>query len=200
MGETQRKSSQPASESLAPLLAPLQALQNLLVQFNQQGVIIGGIAASLLGTPRYTVDLDAVFLLSVDDIPNLIREAARQGIEPRIPDAKQFARKNRVLLLRHTASGTDIDLSLGILPFEYEMVERSNLINVGTLQLRLPTPEDLIIMKAIAHRPKDLTDIQAIAGSNPDLDKERIRYWVEQFGEALDLPELWYEIEKLLKE
>jgi len=182
------------------LLAPLQALQNLLVQFNQQGVIIGGIAASLLGTPRYTVDLDAVFLLSVDDIPNLIREAARQGIEPRIPDAKQFARKNRVLLLRHTASGTDIDLSLGILPFEYEMVERSNLINVGTLQLRLPTPEDLIIMKAIAHRPKDLTDIQAIAGSNPDLDKERIRYWVEQFGEALDLPELWYEIEKLLKE
>lgn len=200
MGETQRKSSQPASESLAPLLAPLQALQNLLVQFNQQGVIIGGIAASLLGTPRYTVDLDAVFLLSVDDIPSLIREAARQGIEPRIPDAKQFARKNRVLLLRHTASGTDIDLSLGILPFEYEMVERSNLINVGALQLRLPTPEDLIIIKAIAHRPKDLTDIQAIAGSNPDLDKERIRYWVEQFGEALDLLDLWNEIDKLLKE
>jgi predicted nucleotidyltransferase len=103
-----------------------------------------------------------------------------------------------VLLLRHTPSGTAIDLSLGILPFEYEMVERSNLVNIGTLQLRLPTPEDLIIMKAIAHRPKDLTDIQAIAASHPDLDKERIRYWVEQFGEALDLPELWNEINKLL--
>ena len=198
MGKTQRKSSQPENEGLAPLLAPLQALQNLLAQFNHQGVIIGGIAASLLGTPRFTVDLDAILLLSTDDIPELLQEAARQGIEPRIPDAMSFARKNRVLLLRHTASSTDIDLSLGILPFEYEMVERSNLVNVGKLQLRLPTPEDLIIMKAIAHRPKDLMDIQAIAASHHDLDKMRIRYWVEQFGEALDLPELWNEISKNL--
>ena len=198
MGKTQRKSSQPENEGLAPLLAPLQALQNLLAQFNHQGVIIGGIAASLLGTPRFTVDLDAILLLSTDDIPELLQEAARQGIKPRIPDVMSFARKNRVLLLRHTASSTDIDLSLGILPFEYEMVERSNLVNVGKLQLRLPTPEDLIIMKAIAHRPKDLMDIQAIAASHHDLDKMRIRYWVEQFGEALDLPELWKEISKNL--
>jgi len=65
-------------------------------------------------------------------------------------------------------------------------------------RLRLPTPEDLIIMKAVAHRPKDLADIQAIAANYPDLDKERIRFWVVQFGEALDLPELWIQILKLL--
>jgi len=65
-------------------------------------------------------------------------------------------------------------------------------------RLRLPTPEDLIIMKAVAHRPKDLVDIQAIAANYPDLDKERIRFWVVQFGEALDLPELWIQILKLL--
>ena len=198
MGQDKRKSKQPATESIAPLLDPLQALQNLMAEYNHQGVIVGGIAASLLGTPRYTVDLDAVFLLHVDEIPSLLEKAAIQGVEPRIPDAIHFARKNRVLLLRHTASGTDIDLSLGILPFEYEMVERSKLVEIGKLQVRLPTPEDLIIMKAIAHRPKDLTDIQAIAANYPDLDKERIRYWVEQFGEALDLPELWNDISKNL--
>jgi hypothetical protein len=53
-------------------------------------------------------------------------------------------------------------------------------------------------MKAVAHRPKDLADIQAIAANYPDLDKERIRFWVVQFGEALDLPELWIQILKLL--
>ena len=58
--------------------------------------------------------------------------------------------------MRHTASGTDIDLSLGFLPFEVEMVERSSLVELGPVKLRLPTPEDLIIMKAIAHRHKDL--------------------------------------------
>ena len=53
-------------------------------------------------------------------------------------------------------------------------------------------------MKAIAHRPRDLGDIQSITASNPNLDTERILFWVEQFGEALDMPELWVEIEKLL--
>jgi hypothetical protein len=161
-------------------------------------VIIGGVAASLLGTPRYTVDLDAVLLLDFEDIPTLLLEAAKVGIQPRIPDPIGFAHKSRVLLLRHNASGIDIDLSLGILPFEVEMVERSTLVGVGTLKLRIPTPEDLIIMKAIAHRQKDLLDIQSIAASHPELDKERIRFWVEQFGEALDLPHIWEDIEKLL--
>jgi hypothetical protein len=162
------------------------------------GWIIGGVAVSLLGIPRYTVDLDAVFLVSLDDVPRLLAEAAKQGIEPRIADPIGFARKNRVLLLQHSVSGMDIDLSLGILPFEFEMVERSRVVEIGSLKMRLPTPEDLIIMKSVAHRQKDLADIQGIAASHPILDKERIRFWVEQFGEALDLPELWQEIEKLL--
>jgi len=173
-------------------------LQSLLSRFHERGVIVGGVAASLLGTPRYTVDLDAVFLLNFDDIPRLLTEAGKLGIAPRIADVAGFARKTRVLLLRHTVSGTDIDLSLGILPFEVEMVERSRVVDLGPITLRLPMPEDLIIMKAVAHRPKDLADIQAIAASHPGLDRERIRFWVEQFGEALDLPELWKMISQLL--
>jgi hypothetical protein len=43
-----------------------------------------------------------------------------------------------------------------------------------------------------------ITDIQAIAAIHPYLDKERIRFWVEQFGVALELPNLWNEVEKLL--
>jgi hypothetical protein len=42
MGKAKRKSSRPAPENVAPLLAPLQALQNLLSQFHERGVIIGG--------------------------------------------------------------------------------------------------------------------------------------------------------------
>lgn len=78
------------------------------------------------------------------------------------------------------------------------MVQRSKFVDVGTIQLRLPTPEDLIILKAVAHRPKDQEDIRAIASSQPHLDKKRIQYWVEQFGVALDFPDLWSMITKLL--
>jgi hypothetical protein len=49
-----------------------------------------------------------------------------------------------------------------------------------------------------ARRPKDLSDIQAIAASHPDLDKERIRYWLEQFGEVLETTDLWGTISRLL--
>lgn len=139
-----------------------------------------------------------MILLSVDDVPRLIEAAAKQDMLPRIQNAKLFARKNRILLLRHQPSSTNIDISLGILPFEVEMVERSKMVEVGSLRLRLPTPEDLIILKAVAHRPKDLEDINAIALSHPGLDIKRIQFWVEQFGQALDIPDLWEKISRLL--
>lgn len=94
--------------------------------FDHQGVIIGGIAISLLGQARFTEDLDAMVLLSVGEIPHFLQVAQKEGIEPRILQADEFARHNRVLLLHHTASQTNIDISLGILPFEQEMVARSS--------------------------------------------------------------------------
>ncbi len=174
---------------------PLEALDNLLVQFDNRGVVIGGIAVSLLGQARFTEDLDAMFLLSVDEIPRFLKIAGQEGIEPRISQAEDFARQNRVLLLRHTSSQTNIDISLGILPFEQEMVERSVVYAIDdALNIRLPTPEDLIIMKAIAHRPKDLLDIQGLVQKHPKLDRKRIQDWVLQFADVLERPELWDDI------
>jgi hypothetical protein len=71
--------------------------------------------------------------------------------------------------------------------------------NAGALSVRLPTPEDLIIMKAIAHRPKDLLDIQAVVENHPDLDVARIKSWVKQFADVLEMPSLWDDIESILK-
>lgn len=184
--------------SLEPFRAAIMSLQRLLETFNERGVIIGGVAVGFLGKPRFTADIDAVFLLSIKDIPQFIDRAQAEGIIPRIHDAADFARKNRVLLLKHSPTDTDIDVSLGILPFEEEMVERAKTQSFAGLSVRLPTPEDLIIMKAIAHRPKDLDDIRTIADKYPALDKNRVKEWVRSFGDALELPDLWEQIENLL--
>ena len=160
----------------------------------------GGAAVGILGRARFTEDVDAMFLLSSKDLPHLLELAKEEGIEPRIDNAVDFARKNRVLLLRHTLTDTGIDISLGALPFEEEMVERSMLHEVDeALQLRLPTPEDLIIMKAIAHRSKDLEDIRTIADKYPNMDVKRIEAWVKAFGEVLETPDLWDLVKPLLK-
>lgn len=181
-----------------PFLAPLAALQRLLARFGDRGMVIGGIAASLLGQPRLTADIDAVILLDIAELPRLLEAAAIEGLIPRIDDAEAFARQNRVLLLQHEESGIPVDISLGTLPFEKEAVERSVVRMVGGVDIRLPTPEDLVILKAVAHRPKDLLDIQAILESHPDLDRERVRRWVSEFAEALQMPELWDDIARWL--
>ena len=186
-------------KSLEPFRATIESLQRLLREFDDRGVIIGGVAVGFLGKPRFTADVDAVFLLSIRDIPHFIKLAQVENISPRIQNAEEFARKNRILLLKHDPTETDIDISLGILPFEEEMVERGSTKSFANLSIRLPTPEDLIIMKAIAHRPKDLEDIRTIADKYPDLDVSRIEAWVKSFGEVLESPDLWNQIKPLLK-
>jgi len=194
MGETEGKTAVTPAEEIAPLLSPLTAVQKLLARFDDRGVVIGGIASSLLGRPRFTADVDVVILLAIDDLPRLVQAAAQEGLEPRIPNAEDFAGRHRVLLLRHQSSGINVDISLGILPFEREAVERSIVHQVGALAIRLPTPEDLIIFKAVAHRPKDMQDIPAIIANHPSLDRERIKHWVIEFAQVLEMPELWDDI------
>jgi len=185
----------PRLERKEPFHDPLEALERLLSHFGHRGVVIGGIAVGLLSQTRFTEDLDAMVLLSMDDIPHFLAAAEKEGIVPRIDQVEDFAKRSRVLLLRHTHSQTNIDISLGVLPFEEEVIQRSIAHTIDDmLTIRLPTPEDLIIMKAVAHRPKDLLDIQGIIQSNPGLDRKRIQDWVVQFATLLEMPELWEDI------
>lgn len=184
---------------LEPLLAPIAAIQRLIEKLGGQGIIIGGVAASLLGQPRLTADADVLLLLSIEEVPLLIELAQAEGLYPRFSDVLDFASRSRVVLLRHAESGINVDISLGLLPFEVEAVERSQEYLAGSLTVRLPTPEDLIILKAVAHRPKDMLDIEAVLAAQPHVDKERIAFWVQQFAELLEMPELWTDVENMLQ-
>ncbi|MBI1794648.1 MAG: nucleotidyltransferase [Chloroflexi bacterium] len=188
-------------DGIEPFFEPLESLQRLLSRFDDRGVIIGGAAVSILGKARYTEDLDAMFLLSTQEIPRLLEAAKGEGIEPRIANAAEFAKKSRVMLLKHVISNTNIDISLGVLPFEQEIVERSVVYQIdAVLRLRLPTPEDLIILKAVAHRPKDMEDIRILADKYPNLDIARIKQWTKSFAEVLEMPGLWDDIAQMFKE
>jgi len=140
-----------------------------------------------------------MILLSLDKIPDLLKVAETFDIVPRMESIIDFARQHRVLLLRHRESGVNIDINLGMLPFEIEIVKRSQLKTIGELQIRLPSVEDLIIMKAVANRMKDKIDIQNMVQVNPNLDQKRIKKWVTQFATVLEQPELWTDLERILK-
>lgn len=161
-------------------------------------VVIGGVAASLLSRPRVTRDVDVVVLAGKCPVEGLIAQASEFGFVPRLTDAAAFAQKSRVLLLRHQATAIDVDVSLGILPFEQEMISRSRPIQIGDACLPLPTPEDLIITKAVAGRTRDMADIEALIEAHPELDRRRVRTWVRAFAEALEIPEMFSRLDALL--
>lgn len=163
-----------------------------------KNLIIGGIAASMLGKVRFTADIDGLILLPEEKLEKFLKKANRYGISARVTNAIEFAKKNRVLLLKHISSGINIDLSLALLPFEIESLKRGKIFKIEKLAFRLPTPEDLIIMKAVAHRPIDLEDIRAILETNPGLDFKRIKYWVREFAKILEMPEIFDDFKKQL--
>ena len=178
------------SPSLSPE-ATLGALVNWLRSEKVPGVIIGGIAASLLSRPRLTQDVDVLILLEERRWESFLIAGVRFGFLPRIGDALVFA---------HRPSGVDVDISLAGLPFEEESIAQARWTKVGRLSLPLPTPENLIIMKAVAHRPQDMADIMALLDANLKMNFRRVRRWVKEFSTALGAPDILSDLESLLQQ
>jgi len=181
-----------------PLVKTLSVLKKLMNKLGCPWMIIGGVAASLLGKPRFTADVDVVIIIDLKDLPNIIKTAEKLGLEPRIQDAESFARKNRVLLLQYKKSSINVDISLGLLPFEQEAIKKSRQLKVGGLNLNFPMVEDLIIFKAVANRSQDLLDIQELVNANPKLDAKYIKKALKEFATVLEMPEILKETEKIL--
>lgn len=171
---------------LAGLLAAIRAATTWLAASEVPHAIVGGVAASLHGKPRVTKDVDLVALAEDSTWSALLEAARKQKIQPRIQAPLDFAKTTRVLLLVHKPSAIEIDLSFGMLPFEREVVERAVQRKVKAVSFSLATAEDVVVMKALALRPRDVVDIEGILDAVPDLDLERVRKIVSQLSAALE--------------
>ncbi len=185
-------------ETLVPLLGTLRDLVAWLKANRTQGLIIGGVAASILGRPRVTRDVDALVLLDEKDWNEFLSAGTEFGFVARVIGPLDFARKAKVLLVRHKPSGIDVDVTFGALPFEREAITHAVWVNIKGVRLPLPTPEDLIIMKAVAHRPRDLADIESIIDAHPEINLRKIRGWVKEFSIAIEIPDILNDLEKIL--
>lgn len=166
--------------------APLPELLRWWKSQRTPGVVIGGLAVSLLSKPRITHDIDGLVLVPVKKWAAFLKAGRKFGFVPRDPDPLKIAREGRVLPLRHAPTGIDVDVLFGEILLEEEIVARAIEVKVAKIVVPLATPEDLIIMKAIAHRPKDLLDIDALLDAHPSLDLQRVRRWVHDIASAVE--------------
>jgi hypothetical protein len=161
-------------------------------------MIIGGLAVALRGSPRTTKDVDAVVLVPEASWSAFLKQGKEHHFSPRIPDALPFARKSRMLLLHHRPSKLNVDISLGDLPFEYEAIARATEVTVQGEQIPLATVEDLIILKAVPGRDRDLIDIASLLNLHRDVDADYIRRHVDEFAQQLETPEIYLEVDRML--
>ena len=122
---------------------------------------IGGLAVIRWGEIRMTQDID-LCLLSGFGNEEFYIDRLLSSFNSRITDAKDFAIKNRVLLLS-SSNGISIDLSLSGINFEENMIARSTYFDFAPeCSLFTCSAEDLIILKAFSDRPQDWIDVEGI--------------------------------------
>lgn len=182
------------------LLPVLSALAAWFQANHSDYAIIGGAAIGLIAEPRLTQDVDAVAWIDLDDAAEILESGERFGLFARISNPLDFLRKSRVLLLRHQETQINVDISCGVLPFEREMIDRAIEFKTKDITVKVASPEDLVITKAVSHRQRDLTDIDKLLEVYPSLDLSRVRFWVTEFANVLDTPELLNDFEALLKD
>ena len=101
----------------------------------------------------------------------------------------------------HQPSGTPVDVSLAWLPFEDEALAASTVCDYAGVHVRIPRPEDLLIYKVIASRPKDLQDAEGLLVLHgPTMDLGRVRRIVKQYADVLDDEERPRVLEQLIRQ
>jgi hypothetical protein len=69
------------------------------------------------------------------------------------------------VLLLQAPNGVPLDVALGGLPFEAEMISRASYFEFEAgCSLRTCSAEDLVVQKLFAFRPRDVLDVESIVG------------------------------------
>ena len=149
---------------------------------------IGGIALQRWGEPRLTRDVGLTIVTGFGG-EDVFVDALSGAFRQRVPHAREFALRNRVLLLQ-SPRGIPIDVSLGGLAFEERVAERSSgFAFLPGVTLRTCSSEDLVVLKAFADRARDWADIEGILARTV-VEWNTVRDELEPLCEAKEAPHI----------
>jgi predicted nucleotidyltransferase len=126
----------------------LEVLGDALRAADQSGapyLLMGGIASGILGRPRWTHDLD--FFVRPQDARPMLRVFAEAGFRTEETDP--------VWLYKAWEHDVLVDLifyGTGGIYLDEEMLAHSCLREFKGYHVRIPSPEDLIVIKALVHK------------------------------------------------
>ncbi len=174
----------------SPFADVLSALSGAFGKARVRWYLFGAQAAILYGAARLTADVDVTVALGVTSPQRLVRGLVDAGFTERVPD-EEFVARTRVLPVVHGASGIPVDIVLAGPGLEELFLDRARPIDVDGVSIPVARAEDIVVMKLIAGRPKDLDDIAAVLAAHPrDLDLTLVKDTVRMVEEALGQSDL----------
>jgi hypothetical protein len=152
--------------------------------------VFGAQAAIIHGAVRFTEDIDVTVDLGDVATASLVDVLRAEGFAPRIDD-DAFIAHTRVLPVVHSPTGVPVDIVLSGPGIEEHFFEGASPVVIGTTAVPVARAEDLVVMKILAGRPKDLEDCTAlIAAGGEQFDMRRTRSLLELLEQALDQSDL----------
>ena len=169
-----------------PLRTTLFDAVSFLEQERVPYALIGGLAVSLRGQPRVTVDVDMVIDADVERAMSLAADLKDTKFGPLFNDVADVIQKAFILPLRHRTTNVTVDLAIGLSGFEQKVIARAEEIQLAGTMVSVATAEDLVILKVLAGRPQDDQDLRGLIVAQGDrLDWNYCVKTAAELGEAL---------------
>lgn len=162
--------------------------------------VFGAQAVILYGAPRLSADVDVTLQLNPDDPEAFARDMNASGFSLRVADP-DFVRRTRVMPFVHLATAMPLDIVLAGSGLEDEFLDRARLTDIGGTMVPIIDPEDLVIAKVLAGRPKDAEDARNLWRLHgKEFNADRIRETLQQLETALSQSDLLPCLEAIVRD
>ena len=159
----------------------LAALSKVLRKHSISYMVIGGQAVLLYGEPRVTRDIDITLGVDAGHLDEVLDVARELSLRTLPGEVRKFVHQTMVLPCLHEDTGIRVDFIFSFTPYETQAIQRSNRVPIQGTDVCFASPEDLIIHKMFAGRPRDMEDVRSILLRNDDVDIPYIQSWLDEF-------------------
>ncbi len=174
----------------------LRTLAAAMAERDLPWYLFGAQAAIVWGSPRLSADVDVTVAIEPAIVDSFIETMRRHGFDLTFSDS-EFLARTRVLLFVHRSTHMPLDVVLAGPGLEEDFLRRAISVDVDGTHIPVISPEDLIIGKIMAGRPKDIEDARSVIHERrASLDGERIRTILGLLEQALAQSDLLPVFEK----
>jgi hypothetical protein len=154
-----------------------RTIADALADANLSYAVGGALALAYYAPPRATVDVDLnIFVPPREGLARVIDVLSSVGFQPDEPMAALQRRAETDGQFRGHAHGLRVDVFVPALTFYAELESRRRLVTLAGRPIWILSAEDLVVLKMMFYRRKDLADVEAVMRDQRNkIDRASIR-------------------------